>query len=123
GLGTLVEFQTTRWFSDSFRRNNPQVVEAAVSTFLANDINGYAAACHMLGSCDLRPGLSGIAVPTLVLVGEEDYATPPAMAEAMATAIDGAKLHVMPGLRHLTPLEAPEAVAQKLAVLFEGAKG
>lgn len=120
GLETLVGFQTTRWFSDGFRKNSPQVVAAAVETFLANDIDGYASACRMLGSCDMRPGLLGIAVPTVVLVGEEDYATPVAMAEAMAIAIPDAELHVLPGLRHLTPLEAPETIAGRLGIVFGG---
>lgn len=118
GLSSLVCFQTTRWFSDSFRADNPHMVERVVSTFLANDLEGYAAACRMLGACDMRSGLPRIAVPTTILVGEEDYATPIVMAEAMADAIPNAKLHVLPGLRHLTPLEEPGLVAGHLRNTF-----
>jgi 3-oxoadipate enol-lactonase len=75
----------------------------------------------MLGACDMRPLLGTIAVPTTVLVGEEDYATPPAMAELMANAIDGAELHVLPKLRHLTPLEKPGLIAERLRAVFERA--
>lgn len=114
GLDALIGFQQERWFSDAFREKNPGAVEAAVATFRANDPEDYAASCRMLGNCDLRDGLSGIRVPTAIVVGEEDYATPVAMAEALNEAISGAVLTVLEGKRHLTPLEAPKAVSDAL---------
>jgi 3-oxoadipate enol-lactonase len=56
-----------------------------------------------------------------IAVGEQDYATPVAMAEALAAAIPGAALTVLPGLRHFTPLEAPGSVAAQIASLAAGA--
>jgi 3-oxoadipate enol-lactonase len=54
--------------------------------------------------------LPAIAVPTLVIVGEEDTITPPADAERMASAIPGAKLVKIPGAGHLSNFEKPDAV-------------
>ncbi len=51
-----------------------------------------------------------IAVPVLVMVGEEDTETPPAYAEAITSRIDGARLVVVPGAGHLLNLEAPDTV-------------
>jgi 3-oxoadipate enol-lactonase len=121
GLSSLVGFQTTRWFSDTFRAENPRIVEEAVAVFLANDPAAYAETCRMLGRCDKRAALPRIAVPTRILVGAEDYATPVAMAEAMQAAIPGATLDVIPAVRHLTPLECPDLVAAALRGLM-GAK-
>ncbi len=59
--------------------------------------------------------LASITVPTLVLVGEEDAVNPPAEARAMADAIPGAELVVVPGVGHLPPLEAPAATNTALA--------
>ncbi|EHM03102.1 hydrolase, alpha/beta domain protein [Acetobacteraceae bacterium AT-5844] len=59
---------------------------------------------------DSRPMLSGIAVPTLVAVGEHDILTPPELAEEMAAAIPGAELARIPGAAHLPTMEMPEAV-------------
>ena len=114
GLSSLVGFQTSRWFGDAFRAANPKTVEAAVAVFLANDVPAYAETCRMLGRCDKRPALVRIAAPTRILVGEEDYATPVAMAEEMHAAIRGSVLQVIPGMRHLTPLECPDIVADAL---------
>jgi len=114
GLSSLIEFQLTRWFGDKFRAANPQVVRDSVDVFLRNDVEAYAQTCRMLGACDLRTGLSTIKVPTAIVVGEEDYATPPAMAEAMHRAIAGSTLTVLSGARHLTPLERPAEIAAAL---------
>ncbi len=118
GLGALVDFQVSRWFGDEFRTRHPDVVRRAVEVFLRNDLPAYAASCRMLGACDMRAALSAIAVPATVLVGEEDYATPLAMAEALRRDIRGATLMVLKGARHLTPLERPDEIAAALAKLL-----
>lgn len=114
GLSSLIDFQLTRWFGEKFREENPQVVRDCVDIFLRNDVEAYAQTCRMLGACDLRAGLPTIKVPTAIVVGEEDYATPPAMAEAMHKAIAGSTLTVLTGARHLTPLERPGEIAAAL---------
>jgi pimeloyl-ACP methyl ester carboxylesterase len=58
--------------------------------------------------------LSRIHVPTLVVVGEEDRATPPSVNARIACAIHGASFARIPEAGHLTVLEAPEAVATML---------
>jgi pimeloyl-ACP methyl ester carboxylesterase len=64
---------------------------------------------------DSRPGLSAIAVPTLVLVGEEDAITPPAEALEIAEGIGAAaRLVTIPACGHLSTLESPEAVTAEL---------
>jgi 3-oxoadipate enol-lactonase len=54
--------------------------------------------------------LGKIAVPTLVVVGDEDVATVPAKAERIAAAIAGARLVVIPGAGHTSSVEQPDLV-------------
>jgi pimeloyl-ACP methyl ester carboxylesterase len=64
---------------------------------------------------DSRPGLAAIAVPTLVLVGEEDLITPPGEAQEIAAGIGAAaRLVTVPGCGHLSTLEVPEVVTGEL---------
>ncbi len=114
GMAALTDFQKTRWFSDGFRNANPGVIDDAVTVFTANDTGAYLETCRMLGRCDLRDAMSAFAFPVAIAVGEEDYATPIPMAEAMAEAIPGSTLEVLEGVRHLTPLEVPEKIADCL---------
>jgi 3-oxoadipate enol-lactonase len=118
GLSSLTDFQVTRWFGDQFRADHPHVVEDCVDTFLRNDVAVYAQTCRMLGACDLRAGLASLELPTAIVVGEEDYATPIAMAQALHAAIAGSSLTVLPGARHLTPLERPDQIAAELDKLL-----
>lgn len=122
GLGALVGFQQTRWFGDAFRAANPKLVAESVDVFLKNDVQAYAESCRMLGAADLRAVLPGIKVPTRIAVGEEDYATPPAMAEALHAAISNSTMKIIPGGRHLTPLEVPDVIAAELRQLIEAAR-
>ena len=54
--------------------------------------------------------LGKIAVPTLVMVGDEDVATVPAKAERLHAAIRGSRLVVIPGAGHTSSVEQPEVV-------------
>jgi len=114
GLAALVGFQKARWFSPPFHEAHPEIVEACVQSFLANDLDAYVETCRMLGRMDLRAALPGFRTPTRIVVGAEDYATPPSMAEAMHAAIAGSTLRVLPGAAHLTPIEFPDIVADEL---------
>jgi 3-oxoadipate enol-lactonase len=120
GLSGMIEFQTTRWFGDQFRASHPEPVKAMSNVFLANDVDCYAATCIMLGDADLRPYLPSLRMPVAVLVGEEDYATPVAMARQLHEAIPGSTLTILAGGRHLTPVECPEKIAAQLLALLNG---
>ncbi len=121
GLSGLAEFQTTRWYSDAFREIHPDVVQKTVAIFLANDLDCYAATCAMLGDADLRSHLPNFKMPVTVVVGEEDYATPVAAAEALQQAIPDASLTVIQNGRHLTPIECPDQVADQVRALIQRA--
>lgn len=55
--------------------------------------------------------LAQVDVPALVLVGEHDALTPPALARELAGTLRQAEYVELPGVGHLTPLEAPDAFA------------
>lgn len=63
---------------------------------------------------DLLDGLRSIAVPTIVVVGADDLMTPLPCSQAIADAIPGAALHVIPHCGHLPPIERPHATAELL---------
>ncbi len=66
----------------------------------------------------LTAQLGSIAAPVEILVGEEDYATPPEMARALEAGIAGAHLQIVAKARHLTPIEIPERIAAMLQTLI-----
>ena len=68
---------------------------------------------------DSRPGLAAIACPTLVLVGDGDALTPPALAREIAAGIRGSRLLVIPECGHLPTIERPEAVTKAMVEWME----
>jgi 3-oxoadipate enol-lactonase len=119
GLEAMLDFQTTRWFTDTFRVSHQHVLDAAVAVFLANPARCYARTCRMLGACNLTDALPRLRMPARIVVGEEDYATPVAMSETLHRGIAGSTLTVIPNARHLTPLECPDQIVAELHKLLE----
>jgi len=118
GLEGLLEFQAQRWFGDAFRQGHPETVAGVSGIFLRNDPECYVATCIMLGETDLRIFQHLIRVPVAIVVGEEDYATPVSMSQQMHEAIPGSTLQVLPQVRHLSPVEAPEQISRQLITLL-----
>jgi 3-oxoadipate enol-lactonase len=104
-----LAFQVDRWFSPRFLEQDPAEVERVSRIFTETASQAHAAACRALGAYDDSARLGEITAPTLVLVGEDDYATPPAMAEALHAGIASSRLQVLPEVRHLSLVESPQA--------------
>ena len=110
GMKALIGFQLERWFSPEFLAARCNVVDRALAIFLANDPIAYAETCRMLGRADERERIGRYKGPALIGVGEHDYATPLAMAEAIAALMPQARVQVFPQVRHFTPFEIPDAI-------------
>ncbi|MEI7438486.1 MAG: alpha/beta fold hydrolase [Thermoleophilia bacterium] len=93
---------------------DPAAVALAVQSMLRVPIAGLMQTIAALPAHDVRARLKEISIPTLVLVGELDEETPLAYAQALAEGIVGAELHVIPAAGHLTPFEAPLALASRI---------
>ena len=102
----------------------PKMFTEAVASALRAEVEGWmfdqpaatleADVAAMRDRPDSTPGLAGIRVPTLILVGDQDGITPPTEAEAMAGAIPGARLVTVSGAAHLAPVEKPDEVTAAL---------
>ncbi|MEV0148766.1 4-carboxymuconolactone decarboxylase [Nonomuraea sp. NPDC050733] len=107
GTAALLEATAGRWFAGPADR-------ALLDDLAATDPEGYAACCDALAAYDLRGDLGDITVPTLVLAGRDDPATPPAHARELADGITGATLVEVPGAAHLANVDQPEKVTSAL---------
>ena len=62
--------------------------------------------------------LPGVDTPTVVICGEHDALTPLDLSRGLAEAIPGARLEVIPGAGHMSPLERPDAVNAALRAFW-----
>ena len=112
GMATLADLIMTRFFSEEFRRSQPEVVQRFRADVLGIDADGYAACCDAIAGLDYYPQLHRIACPTLALAGEADLPATPAMVKEIADSIPGATLTTIPDAGHLSVVERPESFVQ-----------
>ncbi|MEP2028661.1 MAG: alpha/beta hydrolase [Paracoccaceae bacterium] len=112
GPSSTVEAALERWFTDRYRAQNPAMMDLVRSWVKANDISIYYTVYNVLatGIDEITAPTPKIICPTLVMTGDEDYGNGPEMTRAIASEIDGATVHVLPGLRHMALAEDPPAV-------------
>jgi 3-oxoadipate enol-lactonase len=109
GMAAIVPTAVKRIFPEPFLAAHPEALAERREVLLRMQPKPFATACRALARVDLRPSLPTIRNPTLVIVGELDAATPPALATELSAGIPGAKLARLPGCGHCPPLEQPEA--------------
>jgi (E)-2-((N-methylformamido)methylene)succinate hydrolase len=102
-----------RWFSPEFSAAHPHMQAAVTQRMTSNDVQSYANAYEIFGLADrdLATRIHAIRCPTLVITGEHDGRSTPAMTHALAAAVANGRARIIPRSRHLTPLETPAALA------------
>jgi 3-oxoadipate enol-lactonase len=119
GMRSVVDATMTRWFSKSFRERGGD--RAFRDRLLADRLEGWTQAWRAMADLDTAPSLSSIRIPALCLAGEADVASPPAVVEAIARQIPGARFVVIPGAPHMLFVEQPRAVAAAITSFLDAA--
>jgi len=110
GAADVADEMLPKLLGRTSHASRPDVVTTVRALIEANAPGGIARAIRRLRDRpDATPQLASIAVPTLVMVGDEDVITPVADARALTAGIAGSMLVVLPSAGHLSNLETPEA--------------
>ncbi|MDX6234046.1 MAG: 3-oxoadipate enol-lactonase, partial [Nocardioidaceae bacterium] len=117
GTDAIADAVVDRWLTADYRRDHPTEVSRLREMVVSIDNEGYAACCDAIADMDLRPDLSRIQAPTLVIAGAEDPAVPPARMRELADEIAGSRFVTVPGA-HVPPLEHPAIVTNLLLEHF-----
>ncbi len=95
------------------RRNDPALRALVDDMFFALGPDAHIRQqTAIMGRADSRPSLSAFRCPVLVLAGDGDELTPPAVAKEIAGGIERARLVIAPDSGHLTTLEQPDFVSR-----------
>lgn len=122
GTAELREGSLSRWFSAETLIERPEEVDAMLRSLTETDEESYALLCEVLADFDLSEHLETLGSPVLVLSGAQDSVSPPEAGRLVSEAVLGARQHVIPGVAHQAPMEAPEEVADQLRAFFEPAQ-
>ncbi len=108
GMAAIAEAVVARWVTAASL--DAPATQGLRTMLLRTDPEGYAAAAEAIAAADLTASTSRLRVPSLVIVGAEDLATPPDAAAALAAAIPGAQLVRIEGAAHIPTYEQAAAV-------------
>jgi 3-oxoadipate enol-lactonase len=118
-MEAMVEPTLKRWFKDSFRAKNPELMARVADWIRATPLEGYVGCSAAIPTIDVTHRLSEIDVPCLVMVGADDIAMPPVMAQTLHRHLPRSQLTVIPDAGHLSNLEQPEAFNAALERFLE----
>lgn len=119
GLAAITPVAMRRLFAPDYQEAHPDLMREREGAFLRTDVDVFHAACLSLAGLDLRPDLSKVTVPVLVMVGDQDEATPPPMSEELSALLPDARLHVLKGCAHVPPLQAPDAFLEAIGAFLQ----
>lgn len=120
GVASIADGAMQRWFTPEFRADMQCGGAERVRGFRAQlencNATAYAASCAAVAEIDFRESNTRITCPTLIIAGNRDEATPPAMSVVISQAIAGAQLLDI-SAAHLSAVEQPAQFA-KLVTSF-----
>jgi pimeloyl-ACP methyl ester carboxylesterase len=115
GTGFLPEAMLPRVLGKTSLEERPELVERVAALIREQHPRAVVGAQRgMAARRDATDVLAGIAVPTLVVTGEEDTVTGPEVGRELAAAIPDARFLLVEGAGHLSSLERPEVVNEAL---------
>lgn len=119
-----MERAAERWFpadNPTDRRRRTEILEV----LLANDTESYVHAYEVFaeGDQEIAEDLPRISAPTIALTGELDPGSTPEMTERLAGFIPGSRSVIVPGARHMLPIETPEVLVESISAQTDATEG
>jgi (E)-2-((N-methylformamido)methylene)succinate hydrolase len=117
GPASIYPAALERWFSPAFVAGQPEQMQELHHRMLDNDEMSFLKAYEIFafGDQEIAGRIGGINCPTLIMTGEHDRGSTPAMAWRMAKKIPNARVCIIAEGRHMMPMEMAQEVNRGLA--------
>jgi len=119
GMDSLAAVTLERWFTPEYREQHPEEMATFRQMIASTDANGYSACCGVLRDADLRTEISAIGVPSLVITGKHDPATPAADGRALHAGLCDSR-YVELDASHLSAWERADEFAAAVHAFLDG---
>lgn len=106
---TDLSFLLTRFFGLS-RDADPRYVDFTEQLLLDSDLDMITDMLLAMLTLDEDEALACLDVPTTIVCGQRDRLTPPALSQRMSQRCAHAEYVELPGIGHMTPMEAADTV-------------
>lgn len=112
GMSSVVDAVATAGTSAASKKDNPVSIAAVRTSLLSQDPEGYAKGCTALAGASVALDAPKIKAKVLIITGDEDKVSPPAVCEKLASQIDGASVKVLSGTGHWHVFENVKGVSE-----------
>ena len=107
GIQAVIPIALRRIFTETYLGQHPDMAQERSEVILETDSAAFITACRALRQLDYRSAAQRVTNSTLILVGDEDQATPPQLAEELHTLIPGSTLTRLHGVAHAPQIQDP----------------
>jgi 3-oxoadipate enol-lactonase len=120
GLAPFAKDFITNCFGDNYKQHNKDEFEKRIAKSSAFDPVGVKGSLHaMMGRNDTTEYLSKVKIPALIICGELDALTPPAVMKPLAEKIIGSELVIIKNSGHMSPIENPKDVNEAITKFLD----
>ncbi len=114
GMNHLQEAILLRWFAPAFSQKQPAAYRGYGNMLTRTPVTGYTGTCEAIRDADLTEAARTITVPTLILCGSEDLATPPQLVKDLSELMPNASYQEIASAAHLPCIEQPDIMAEHI---------
>lgn len=114
GIEALADPTMERWFSNDFRSNRVEELSAWRNMLTRTPMAGYIGCSTAIAGSDFTESTATLKLPTMLIAGREDGATPPDLMRGTADLIAGSRFELIENAGHLPCVEQPEEYARLL---------
>jgi 3-oxoadipate enol-lactonase len=118
GMTAVAETVATNGLAPSFRQAHPEEFQELISLLASNRPEGYAAQCRALVT--MAVPLERVSAPVLLVSGELDQASPPAMNEANVARLPNSRFVQIADAAHILPWEKPRELLDAAVPFLHG---
>jgi len=122
GIASIADAIMQRWFTQAYRSPDNAAFVGYTAMLTRTDVDGYAGTCAALRDADLTESTRALKVPTLLIVGDQDGATPPELVRSTADLIRGSEFRIIEGAGHLPCIEQPDAVVNLVGAFLKSTR-
>jgi 3-oxoadipate enol-lactonase len=119
GMSAIADTVLAIWFTKEYREKEPDVVVRMREMIVANDPVGYVGCCAAVRDMDQRWAIASIKLPSLIIAGRGDNATPLKESEFMQSRISGSELVALDA-GHISAVEQSAAFNAALEKFLAG---
>jgi len=120
GMAAVTPVALRRIYTEDYVDDHPDEAEARSQVMAHTDPAAFVNACRALQVVDFTDTAAAVQAPTLIVVGDQDQATPPGMARTLDALLPHSDVVILPGVAHAPQLQDPEGFVNAVEQFLEG---